>query len=290
MSMLDIKPFFDTNTNTVTYAVTDIASKQTAIIDPVLDFDANSGTLSSQNADDVIAYLDKNNFTLEWLLETHVHADHISASNYIQSKRGGLIGISTHITKVQSTFCKLFNNCQEIDCKGEQFDCLFDDGEVIKLGHLDIQVIHTPGHTPACASYKIEDAVFVGDTIFMPDFGTARTDFPSGSAKSLYHSIQQILSLPNNTRIFVGHDYKSETRDEYAWETTVYDEKASNIHIKQGTSEQAFINMRNARDKTLMAPRLLLPSIQINMQAGKLPTPEENGKQYLKLPLNLALS
>lgn len=289
MNKLDIQPFFDTNTNTVTYIVTDLATSQTAVIDPVLDFDPNSGKLSSSSADNIIAYLDKNNLNLEWILETHAHADHITAASYLKEKRGGLIGISKHITKVQSTFQKLFNLREELACHGEQFDCLFDDDETLLLGHLTIQVMHTPGHTPACACYKIEDATFVGDTIFMPDFGSARTDFPGGSARALYYSIQKILSLPNSTRIFVGHDYKSETRNEYAWETTVFLEKSNNIHIKKGVSEDQFVHMRDTKDSNLPVPRLLLPAIQLNIHAGLLPQQEENGIRYLKLPLSLEL-
>lgn len=290
MKNIDITPFFEPITNTVTYLVADLATNQAAVIDPVLDFDPSSGKLTSSSADKIIAYLDKNNLNLEWILETHAHADHITASNYLREKRGGETGIGTHIKKVQSTFKKIFNLNDDMSCEGEQFDYLFEDGEIIKLGHLEIQVIHTPGHTPACVSYKIGDAVFVGDTLFMPDYGTARTDFPNGSAKTLYQSIQRILALPENTRIFVGHDYKSDTRDEYAWETTVIEEKNHNVHIRKNVTEAEFVNMRNTRDATLPIPRLLLPAIQLNIQAGQLPQAESNGVRYLKLPLTLEIN
>ncbi|AEP29454.1 MBL fold metallo-hydrolase [Brumicola nitratireducens] len=290
MNKLSIQAFFDDNTQTVTYVVTDKATCSAAIIDPVLDFDPTSGKLSSVSADKVIAFLDDNNLRLEWILETHAHADHITAANYIKGKRGGKIGVGEHIKKVQTTFKKTFNLHDELPCDGSQFDFLFEDGEIISLGHLDIQVMHTPGHTPACVSYIIEDAVFVGDTIFMPDFGTARADFPMGSAKTLYQSIQKILSLPDQTRIFVGHDYKSPTRDDYAWETTVLQEKRNNIHVKLGTSQSEFVNLREARDANLPVPKLLLPSIQLNIRAGNLPITETNGVSYLKLPLTLEVN
>lgn len=285
MSKLVIKPFFDEDTFTITYVVTDKATSQSAVIDPVLDFDAQAGKLSSKRADEVIDYLDSHNLRLEWILETHAHADHITASHYLKQKRGGNIGIGENIKLVQSVFKKAFNLGDDMLCDGSQFDFLFEDGEIISLGHLNIEVMHTPGHTPACVSYLIEDAIFVGDTIFMPDFGTARTDFPSGSAKTLYHSIQKILALPDQTRIFVGHDYKSPTRDTYAWETTVLEEKRNNIHVKKGVSEQEFVEQRNTRDKTLPVPKLLLPSIQINIRAGQMPPKESNETAYLKIPL-----
>jgi len=290
MSKLNIQPFFDENTQTVTYVVVDKATCLAAVIDPVLDFDSPSGKISSTSADKVIAFLDDNNLRLEWILETHAHADHITASNYIKTKRGGQIGIGEHIKKVQSTFKKIFNFNDDLACDGSQFDFLFEDGEIISLGHLNFHVIHTPGHTPACVSYLIEDAIFVGDTIFMPDFGTARADFPSGNAKILYQSIQRILSLPEQTRIFVGHDYKSPTRDQYAWETTVLQEKRNNIHVKLGTTESDFVSMRESRDANLPVPKLLLPSIQLNIRAGHLPIEEANGVCYLKLPLTVELS
>jgi len=287
MTKLTVCPFFDENTNTVTYVVTDTATKQTAVIDPVLDFNPSSGELSSISADKIIAFIDENDLKLEWILETHVHADHITAAQYFKSKRGGQIGIGEHIKKVQDTFKKTFNLNGELPCDGSQFDYLFEDGEVIYLGHLEIEVMHTPGHTPACVSYKIEDAIFVGDTLFMPDFGTARTDFPNGSAKTLFDSIQRILALPDSTRIFVGHDYKSSSRDTFAWETTVFEEKRDNIHVGGGTSLENFVALRRYRDASLDVPRLLLPSIQLNIRAGHLPESESNGTAYLKIPLSL---
>ena len=268
--------------------LTDKVSKQAAVIDPVLDFDPNAGKLTSSSADHIITFLDDNNLQLQWILETHAHADHITAAHYLKNKRGGQIGISEQIKKVQSTFSKIFNLSDEVPCDGSQFDHLFKDNEMISLGELKIQVMHTPGHTPACVSYKIEDAVFVGDTLLMPDFGTARTDFPDGSAELLYQSIQRILSLPDTTRIFVGHDYKTSTRDHYAWETSVLQQKQDNIHMKNEAPEQAFVDLRTTRDAKLPVPRLLLPAIQINIQAGRLPEPEENGTRYLKVPLNVA--
>ncbi|WP_371193859.1 MBL fold metallo-hydrolase [Glaciecola sp. SC05] len=290
MNKLIIKPFFDEVTCTVTYVLTDKATSQTAVIDPVLDYDANSGKLSSTSIDAVIDHIDSNNLRLEWILETHAHADHVSAAAYLKNKRGGQIGIGEHIKTVQSTFKAAFNFGSEMHCDGRQFDYLFEDGELLTLGHLAIEVKHTPGHTPACASYLIEDAVFVGDTIFMPDFGTARTDFPNGSAKALYQSIQKLLALPEHTRMFVGHDYKSPTRDVYAWETTVLEQKRNNIHVKTGSNENDFIKMRNTRDATLPVPKLLLPAIQLNIRSGQLPPQESNGQSYLKIPLTVSFS
>lgn len=290
MNKLNIQSFFDNATNTVTYVISDLASKQAAVIDPVLDFDPNAGKLNAQSADKIIAFLDDNNLSLEWILETHAHADHITASSYLKEKRGGQIGIGEHIKKVQSTFKKTFNLNGDLPCDGSQFDHLFEDGEMIKLGHLSIEVMHTPGHTPACVSYKVEDAIFVGDTLFMPDYGTARADFPNGSAKTLYQSIQRILALPDSTRIFVGHDYLSEKRDSYQWETSVLQEKCHNIHLGKGVSEQDFVERRNTRDASLPVPRLLLPAIQINIRAGHLPTEESNGVSYLKIPISTELN
>lgn len=290
MNKLNIQSFFDNATNTITYVISDLASKQAAVIDPVLDFDPNAGTLSAQSADTIITFLDDHNLSLEWILETHAHADHITASHYLKEKRGGQIGIGEHIKKVQSTFKKTFNLNGDLPCDGSQFDHLFEDGEMIKLGHLSIEVMHTPGHTPACVSYKVEDAIFVGDTLFMPDYGTARADFPSGSARTLYQSIQRILSLPDSTRIFVGHDYLNEKRDVYQWETSVLQEKCHNIHLRNGTSEQDFVELRNTRDAKLPVPRLLLPAIQINIRAGHLPTEESNGVSYLKIPISTELN
>lgn len=285
MNKLLINAFFDDVTCTITYVLTDKASSQTAVIDPVLDYEASSGTLSSSTIDKVIDYIDSNNLRLEWILETHAHADHVSAASYLKQKRGGQVGIGEHIRIVQSTSKTMFNLSDEMHCDGRQFDYLFEDGELLTLGHLSIEVMHTPGHTPACVSYRIEDAVFVGDTIFMPDFGTARCDFPNGSAKTLYQSIGKLLRLPEKTRMYVGHDYKSPSRDMYAWETTVLEQKRTNVHIKLGTSESEFINMRNSRDASLPVPKLLMPAIQLNIRGGHMPPAENNGKAYIKVPL-----
>lgn len=290
MNKLGVRPFFDKGTHTVTYVVTDNASKHAAVIDPVLNFNASTGGLCSCSADKIIEYLDDNNLQLEWILETHAHSDHLTASKYLKEKRGGQIGIGEHIKKVQSTFKKTFNYNSEMPCDGSQFDQLFEDGEVIYLGHIAIEIMHTPGHTPACVSYKFEDTIFVGDTLFMPDYGTARADFPNGSARSLYQSIQRILSLPNSTRMFVGHDYKTNTKRNYAWETSVLQQKRNNIHLKDGMTEQAFIKLRNAKDATLEVPKLLMSAMQVNIRAGCLPEKEDNGVSYLKMPLVLELS
>ncbi|WJG10797.1 MBL fold metallo-hydrolase [Aliiglaciecola sp. LCG003] len=287
MSKIEIVPFFHQVTNTVTYVLIDLATKHCAIIDAVLDYDPASGRTSTTSADEVIKFVDEHGYHLEWILETHAHADHVTAAHYIQSQIGGSIGIGEKIARVQSTFKQIFNLPEDFKVDGSQFDNLFCDKEVITLGHIDIHVLHTPGHTPACVSYFVEDAVFVGDTMFMPDYGTARADFPNGSAKTLYQSIQRILTLPDTTRVFVGHDYKAENRENYAWETTVLEQRHNNIHIGKGTSQEAFVKMREKRDATLAVPRLILPSIQINIRAGQLPAVESNGHSYLKIPLNV---
>lgn len=286
MHKIDISAFFHEDTNTVTYVVVDETTSCCAIIDPVLDYDPASGRTSTLSADKIVSHIVKNGYKLEWILETHAHADHLSSAHYLKGILGGSIGIGAHICRVQETFKPLFNLQTEFKTNGSQFDHLFEDEEIIKLGHLDITVIHTPGHTPACVSYLIEDAIFVGDTLFMPDYGSARTDFPLGSAKSLYQSIQRILSLPTLTRMFVGHDYKAPARDVFAWETTVLEQQRNNVHVKAGVSEDEFVKMRNARDATLNVPRLLLPAIQVNLRAGAMPPKESNGHAYLKIPLN----
>lgn len=287
MSKIKVEPFFDKTTNTISYVVIDLASGQCAIIDPVLDYQANSGRIATKSADKIVSYIDNFGYKVEWILETHAHADHLTAAPYLQTKLGGSIGIGEHIVRVQATFKSLFNLQDEFVADGKQFDYLFSDDEKFRLGHLDVRVIHTPGHTPACVSYLIEDAVFVGDTLFMPDYGTARTDFPNGSANRLYQSIQKLLSLPETTRIFVGHDYLPETRSEYVWETSVLEQKRHNIHVHEGITQQQFVKMREARDASLDVPTLLLPAIQINIRAGALPPSESNGQRYLKIPLNL---
>lgn len=288
MSKIKVDPFFDHATNTVTYIVIDVASKLCAIIDPVLDYQANSARTSTQSADKIVSHIDKLGYKVEWILETHAHADHLTAAPYLKAKLGGSIGIGEHIVRVQSTFKQLFNLPEEFVADGHQFDHLFSDDEKFRLGHLDVRVMHTPGHTPACVSYLIEDAMFVGDTLFMPDYGTARTDFPNGSANRLYQSIQKLLALPDNTRIFVGHDYlPDEGRSEFTWQSSVLEQKHHNIHVHEGLSQQDFVTMREARDAGLDVPKLLLPAIQVNIRGGALPPPEANGQRYLKIPLNL---
>jgi glyoxylase-like metal-dependent hydrolase (beta-lactamase superfamily II) len=286
MNKIDITAFFLEDTNTISYLVVDGATSCCAIIDPVLDYDLASGRTSTLSADKIVSHIVKNGYTLEWILETHAHADHLSAAHYLKGVLGASIGIGEHICRVQETFKPLFNLEKEFKTNGSQFDHLFADEEIIKLGDVDITVIHTPGHTPACVSYLVEDSVFVGDTMFMPDYGTARTDFPLGSAKLLYQSIQRILSLPPLTRMFVGHDYKAPDRDVFAWETSVLEQQRNNVHIKAGISVDEFVEMRNTRDATLNVPRLLLPAIQINIRAGAMPPKESNGHAYLKIPLN----
>ena len=281
-----VTAFFDEPTNTISYVVKDPNSPKCAVIDTVLDFDYASGKTSTGSADQIIAYIKAENLEVQWILESHVHADHLSAAPYIQEELGGQIGIGDQITVVQETFGKVFNEGTRFQRDGSQFDALFKDGDTIHIGQMRCDVMHTPGHTPACLTYVVEDAAFVGDTLFMPDFGTARVDFPGGSAEALYHSIQKILSLPDNTRIFVGHDYKAPGRDRFAWETTVGEQKALNIHVGAGKSIKDFVSTRTARDKQLAMPRLIIPSLQINMRAGHMPEEEDNGKSYLKVPVN----
>ncbi|UZD91681.1 MBL fold metallo-hydrolase [Cognatishimia activa] len=282
----DVTGFFDTDTNTVSYVVVDPDGSSCAIVDSVLDFDFASGHTNTKSADDVIEFVRSRELKVEWLLETHVHADHLSAAPYIQQKVGGKIGIGDRITVVQDTFGKIFNEGTEFQRDGSQFDQLFQEGDVFMIGQMRCDVMHTPGHTPACLTYVIGDAAFVGDTLFMPDFGTARCDFPGGSSEELYNSIQKILTLPDETRIFVGHDYKAPGRDKFAWETTVAEEKASNVHIGQGASKDSFVEMRDSRDATLSKPKLIIPSLQVNMRAGNMPEPDEDGDVFLKVPVN----
>jgi len=278
--------FFDEATNTITYVLRDPAGPGCAVIDSVLDFDYASGRTDTRSADAVIAFIRAEGLDLQWILETHVHADHLSAAPYIQEQLGGQIGIGERITVVQQTFGKIFNEGTRFQRDGSQFDRLFAEGDEVQIGALRGRVLHTPGHTPACLTYVIGDAAFVGDTLFMPDFGTARCDFPGGSAETLFESVQKILALPEDTRIFVGHDYKAPGRDDYAWETTVGAQKALNVHIGAGRSRAEFVAMRQARDATLAMPRLIIPSLQVNMRAGQMPEPEENGVSYLKVPVN----
>lgn len=281
-----IQPFFDEPTNTITYVVQEPNGQACAVVDSVLDFDYPSGRTDTRSADAVIAYIKDQGLRLEWVLETHVHADHLSAAPYIQERLGGKIGIGNQITVVQNTFGKIFNEGTRFQRDGSQFDQLFGQGDSLMIGQMRAEVLHTPGHTPACLTYVMGDAAFVGDTLFMPDFGTARCDFPGGSAETLWDSIQKILSLPDDTRIFVCHDYKAEGRDVYAWETTVGAQKALNKHIGAGKSREDFIAMRTARDAQLAMPRLIIPSLQVNMRAGQMPEPEDNGVSYLKVPMN----
>ena len=281
-----IKAFFDKATYTVTYVVHDAETKCAAVIDSVFDFDPNSGRTSFDSADEVIAYVEEQGLKVEWLLETHAHADHLSAAPYLQEKLGGKIAIGEHIVTVQNVFGKLFNAGTEFQRDGSDFDRLFADGDTFKIGNLDVTVMHVPGHTPADIAYVIGDAVFVGDTMFMPDYGSARADFPGGDARQLYRSLRRILELPPTTRLFMCHDYLPEGRTEYVWETTVAEEREGNIHAHDGISEEEFVKMRTERDKTLDMPRLILPSVQVNMRAGHLPPEEDNGVRYLKVPLN----
>lgn len=281
-----VHAFFDEATNTITYVVQEPEGSACAVIDSVLDFDYAAGRTDTRSADAVIAFIKDRGLRLEWVLETHVHADHLSAAPYIQKQLGGKIGIGERITVVQNTFGKIFNEGTEFQRDGSQFDQLFHEGDRFMIGQMRGAVLHTPGHTPACLTYVIGDAAFVGDTLFMPDFGTARCDFPGGSAETLFDSVQKILTLPDETRIFVGHDYKAPGRDEYAWETTVGAQKALNIHVGAGRPREEFVAMREKRDSTLAMPRLIIPSLQINMRAGQMPPPEEDGTAYLKVPLN----
>ena len=281
-----ISSFFDPATFTVTHVVSDPATGEAAIIDSVLDFDPASGRTSTASADAVIAHVTSQNLKVTWLLETHAHADHFSAAPYLQERLGGKIAIGAQITRVQQVFGKLFNAGTEFARDGSQFDALFEDGDNFLIGTLPVTVLHVPGHTPACIAYQVGDAVFVGDTMFMPDYGTARADFPGGDARTLYRSLRRILALPPETRLFLCHDYLPEGRSEYVWETTVAAERAGNIHAHDGIAEDAFVAMRESRDAGLAMPRLILPSVQVNMRAGHLPPPEANGVTYLKLPVN----
>ncbi len=283
---MHIQSFFDKATFTVTYVVVDQATNACAIIDPVLDFDAASGRTSFTSADAVIAYVRGQGLRVEWILETHAHADHLSAGAHIKSVLGGKLAIGAHIVDVQKIFSKVFNLKSEFAPDGTQFDTLLTDGETFSIGGLSGRVMHTPGHTPACLTYVIEDAAFVGDTLFMPDYGSARADFPGGDARTLYRSMRKILALPEKTRIFTCHDYKAPGRADFAWESTVGEQRRGNIHVRDGISEDDFVAMRTARDKTLGMPHLILPSIQVNIRAGALPPPEDNGLSYLKLPVN----
>lgn len=281
-----IAGFFDEATNTVSYVVHDPKTSEAAIIDSVLDFEAASGRTSNGSADRIVEYVTSNNLKVTWLIETHAHADHISAAPYLQTKLGGKLAIGREIIRVQEVFGKLFNAGTDFERDGSQFDKLFDDGETFSLGELEGIALHVPGHTPADMAFIVGDAAFVGDTIFMPDFGTARADFPGGDAHQLFRSIRRLLSLPDDTRLFLCHDYKAPGRDEYAWETTVKQQREENVHVKDGVTEDDFVTMRTTRDKGLDMPKLIMPSVQVNIRGGRLPEPEDNGVSYIKIPVN----
>ncbi len=281
-----IAGFFDEATNTVTYVVHDPLTCEAAIIDSVLDFEAAAGRTSNGSADRVIEYVTSKELKVIWQIETHAHADHISAAPYLQERLGGKLAIGADIVRVQEVFGKLFNAGTEFERDGSQFDHLFTDGEVFRIGNLEGIALHVPGHTPADMAFIIGDAAFVGDTIFMPDFGTARADFPGGDAHQLYRSIRRLLSLPDETRLFLCHDYKAPGRDDYAWETTVAQEREGNVHVRDGIREEDFVAMRTSRDRTLAMPMLIMPSVQINIRGGRLPEPEDNGVSYIKIPVN----
>ena len=281
----EVTAFFDDQTNTISYVVKDPASKACAIVDSVMDIDYAAGRIAYDHADAMIAFVKEHGLTCAWLIETHVHADHLSGAPYIQQRLGGKLGIGENITIVQETFGKVFNEGTEFQRDGSQFDRLFKDGDTYTIGTMHAFAMHTPGHTPACMTHVIGDAAFVGDTLFMPDGGTARADFPGGDARALYRSTKRILELPDEMRLFMCHDYGPNGR-EIRWETTVGDERRHNIHVKDGTSEDAFVEMREARDATLDMPRLIIPSLQVNMKAGRLPEPDTTGKRFLKVPLD----
>jgi len=282
-----VKTFFDEATFTATHLVYDPETRAAAVVDSVMDFDQAAGRTSFESADDIIDYVGDQGLKVEWLLETHAHADHLSAAPYLQERLGGQLAIGERIRTVQEVFGKIFNEGTEFARDGSQFDRLFEDGDVFTLGGIPAVALHVPGHTPADMAYIIGDAAFVGDTLFMPDYGTARADFPGGDARQLYQSIHRLLALPEQTRIFLCHDYKAPNRDDFAWETTIGSERTANVHVHSGVDEAAFVAMRTARDATLDTPRLILPSVQVNMRAGHLPEAESNGTRYLKLPLNL---
>lgn len=281
-----VEAFFDPATCTYSYVVSDPQSRRCAIIDPVLDYEPASGRTSHANADRLIAYVREQGLTLDWLLETHVHADHLSAAAYLKQALGGRLAIGAQITQIQATFGKLFNAGKQFATDGRQFDQLFADGARFSLGNIPARALHTPGHTPACLTYVIGDAAFVGDTLFMPDYGTARCDFPGGDARTLYRSIHKIFALADSTRLFMCHDYQTPERTEHLYQSTVAEQRAHNLHIHAGIDEDSFVAMRNARDANLSMPVLILPAVQVNMRGGELPPAEDNGVRYLKIPLD----
>lgn len=286
MSAPDVTGFFDSPTNTISYVVADPATKQCAVIDSLLDFDQASGRTKTDSADKLIKFIRENDLTCTWIIDTHVHADHLTAAPYIREQLGGRTAISDKIPVVQRVFGDVFNEGQSFHTDGSQFDHLFKPGESYRVGNIEAQALPTPGHTPACMTHLIGDAMFVGDTLFMPDYGTARCDFPGGDAGTLYDSIQMLFDFPDETRMFLCHDYKAPGRDTYVWETTIGEQRRFNIHVKDGISRDAFIKMRNERDATLAMPKLILPSVQVNMRAGDMPPPEDNGIRYMKIPIN----
>ena len=282
-----VKGFFDEATFTISYVVSDPKSGKAAIVDSVWNFDQASGRTSFDAANEIIEHVEREGLSVDWILETHAHADHLSAAPYLQEKLGGKLAIGREITTVQGVFGKIFNEGTEFARDGSQFDRLLDDGDVLMIGDIPLISFHVPGHTPADLAYLVGDALLTGDTMFMPDYGSARADFPGGDARSLYRSVRRLMALPDETRVFLCHDYKAPNRDEYVWETTMLAERTSNVHIHQGVDEDAFVEMRTQRDATLEMPKLILPSLQVNMRAGHLPEPEDNGVRYLKLPLDL---
>ncbi|MEG3174399.1 MBL fold metallo-hydrolase [Sphingomonas sp. ZB1N12] len=281
-----IQSFFDEPSNTASYVVHDPCTRAAAIIDSVLDFDVAAGRTGRASADQIIAYVEAEGLTIEWLLETHVHADHLSAAPYLQERLGGKLAIGREITTVQAVFGTIFNEGSAFQRDGSQFDQLFDDGDTFAIGSIQGVALHVPGHTPADLAYVIGNTVFTGDTLFMPDYGTARADFPGGDARQLFRSMRRLMDLPRETRAFLCHDYKAPGRDSFVWETTIGQQRSSNVHVHDGVSEDEFVDMRTRRDATLSMPKLILPSIQINMRAGHLPEPEENGTRYLRIPLD----
>jgi len=283
-----IAGFFDEATFTVSYVVHDPETLEAAIIDSVLDYEAAAGRTSYDSVDRIIEYVNSNSLKVTWLIETHAHADHISAAPYLQEKLGGKLAIGAEIVRVQEVFGKLFNAGTDFERDGSQFDHLFSDGETFRIGKIEGIALHVPGHTPADMAFIVGDAAFVGDTIFMPDFGTARADFPGGDARQLFQSIRRLLSLPDETRLFLCHDYKAPGRDEFAWETTVGQQRRENVHVKDGVSEDEFVEMRTSRDATLAMPNLIMPSVQVNIRGGRFPEPEDNGVSYIKIPVNAA--
>ena len=281
-----VKAFFDEPTFTVSYVVSDAATRKAAIIDSVWNFDQAAGRTSFDSADAIIAYVEAEGLSVEWILETHAHADHLSAAPYLQEKLGGKLAIGREIVTVQGVFGKIFNEGTEFARDGSQFDRLLDDGDVLTIGDIPLLALHVPGHTPADMAYVIGDALFTGDTMFMPDYGSARADFPGGDARHLYRSVRRLMQLPDATRVFLCHDYKAPNRDEYVWETTMLAERTGNVHIHDGVTEDQFVEMRTQRDATLSMPKLILPALQVNIRAGHLPEPDENGVRYLKLPVD----